>query len=497
MKPKLTVRAQMLIACGLFSCIVVLLGGLNWVTVQSLGGSLERAVKSTAAKANRAAAMQSLFQQMRAEARGTQISVVIGYYQSRLNSKAAAESTCAGCHTVERVAEERQQVENLSRQVREHVQALSTAELTDTERAAADDIQQSMLAWVSAYGEYLQFTQANRFDEAHSVATERVLPAMQKAGDSAGQLAASQQKALDESALASQAEIVRSRSITAIFVLLSLAMVIGMAVLLNRLSSKLKESVDEISGGVHAFRQVSHQISSSSQSLANNANSQAASLTESAAAAEQARRSSASGLDRLRSTTEAGQKVSQRVHDTAERLQDMLKAMEDMNARAGKVVSILQTIDTIAFQTNILALNAAVEAARAGQAGLGFAVVAEEVRSLAQRCAKASQETGALITASATATREGTERLDRLAAGVTSIETELARMLALVEQVQRGGEEESRAIAEMATAMDHMQRDTQKTAAAAEQSAAAAEELNSQANVMNDTADQIRVLFAG
>ncbi|MBL8177376.1 MAG: hypothetical protein JNK48_22055, partial [Bryobacterales bacterium] len=62
---------------------------------------------------------------------------------------------------------------------------------------------------------------------------------------------------------------------------------------------------------------------------------------------------------------------------------------------------------------------------------------------------------------------------------------------------QQGGEEESRAIAEMATAMDHMQRDTQKTAAAAEQSAAAAEELNSQANVMSDTATRIRVLFAG
>jgi len=497
MIPQLTVRAQMLIACALFACVVVLLGGLNWVTVQSLGGSLDRAVKGTAAKASRAAAMQSLFQQMLAEARGTQISVVIGYYQSRLNTKAAAENTCIGCHTVERVGEERVRVENLSRKVQEHVQALSATQLTSAERAAAAAIQQSMQAWVSAYGEYLHFTQANQFDEAHTLATDKVLPAMQKASESAAHLAASQQKALDDAAQSSQQEIVRSRSITAIFVLLSLALVVGMAVLLSRLSSKLKGSVDEISGGVHAFRQVSHQISSSSQSLANNANSQAASLTESAAAAEQARRSSAASLDRLRSTTEAGQKVSRRVHDTAERLQDMLKAMEDMSVRAGKVVSILKTIDEIAFQTNILALNAAVEAARAGQAGLGFAVVAEEVRNLAQRCARASQETGALVTASATATREGTERLDRLAAGVSGIETELAQMLALVEQVQRGGEEESRAIAEMATAMDHMQRDTQKTAATAEQSAAAAEELDSQATVMNDTADRIRVLFAG
>ncbi|MBL8173456.1 MAG: hypothetical protein JNK48_02230 [Bryobacterales bacterium] len=83
----------MLIACALFSCIVVLLGGLNWLTVQSLGGSLQQAVNGTASKANHASSMQTLFQEMRAEARATQISIVIGYYQSRLTPKAAAENT--------------------------------------------------------------------------------------------------------------------------------------------------------------------------------------------------------------------------------------------------------------------------------------------------------------------------------------------------------------------------------------------------------------------
>ncbi|MBL8173455.1 MAG: hypothetical protein JNK48_02225, partial [Bryobacterales bacterium] len=193
---------------------------------------------------------------------------------------------------MERITEERLRVEALSRRVQDHVQKLSATNLTGEERAASGAIRQSMQAWLAAYSEYLQYTQSNKFDEAHTLATEKVLPAMQQAGDNAAKLAAGQQKALDAAALASQAEIVRSRTITAVFVAISLAMVIGMAILLNRLSSRLKESVEEIGGGVNAFRQVSRQISSSSQSLAQNANSQAASLTQSAAAAEQARRSS-------------------------------------------------------------------------------------------------------------------------------------------------------------------------------------------------------------
>lgn len=495
MNSRMTVRAQMLIACGLFFLVVILLGGLNWLTVHSLGGALQNAVKGTAVKAGRAADMQTLFQQIRAEARGTQISVVIGYFHSQLGKAAAEGNTCAGCHTVDAIDVQRNRVADLQKRVHSHLQALRGGVLTAEEHNAVETIDQSMTAWAAAYGEYLRLTQANHFAEAHELATEKVLPAMLKAGASAEKLVHGQQQHLNFVAEESQTQITKTYWTIAFFVLLSVVMVGGMTVLLNRLSSKLKESVEEIGGGVSAFRQVSHQISSASQTLAKNASNQASSLTESTATAEEARRSSLAGLDRLRSTVEAGQKVNQRVHETAERLQAMLKAMGEMNVRAGKVVTILKTIDEIAFQTNILALNAAVEAARAGQAGLGFAVVAEEVRHLAQRCAQASQQTGELVTASATATKEGTDRLDRLAAGVTGIETELIRMLSLMEQVQQAGEEESRAIGEMTTAMEHMQRDTQQTAAAAQQSAAAAEELDSQSNVMNETAERIRVLF--
>ena len=88
-------------------------------------------------------------------------------------------------------------------------------------------------------------------------------------------------------------------------------------------------------------------------------------------------------------------------------MQEMIRAMNIISEKSSEIYKIVKTIEDIAFQTNILALNASVEAARVGELGAGFAVVAREIRNLADKTSLASKNTTALIKESVSAVKNG------------------------------------------------------------------------------------------
>jgi methyl-accepting chemotaxis protein len=239
------------------------------------------------------------------------------------------------------------------------------------------------------------------------------------------------------------------------------------------------------------------QVSQTSAALAEGASEQAASLEETSASLEEissmARRN-AEGADRAHELT---RETRAAVDAGTANVQAMNQAMEAINASSDGIAKILKTIDEIAFQTNILALNAAVEAARAGEHGAGFAVVAEEVRALAQRSAVAARETADKIEDSVTKSRHGAEVCTKVAQGLSQIAQKTREVDSLVAEIAQASKEQTQGIDQVNSAVAQMDKIVQAGAARAEEGAAVAQDLSGQSLELQRAVDEIARVVGG
>ena len=139
-------------------------------------------------------------------------------------------------------------------------------------------------------------------------------------------------------------------------------------------------------------------------------------------------------------------------------MEHLRKAMEEIYATSARIVKITKVIEEIAFQTNILALNAAVEAARAGKDGLGFAVVAEEVRNLASRVTQAAKETADLMAASSTTVNESKQLVTDASTSLSGVLDSAAKIDELLEEIARSSTEQAQGISALVQALAHIER---------------------------------------
>ncbi|HWU64033.1 MAG TPA: methyl-accepting chemotaxis protein [Ensifer sp.] len=265
----------------------------------------------------------------------------------------------------------------------------------------------------------------------------------------------------------------------------------------NNSADKLQAALRSVSENARGIDAGSSEIKAAANDLAKRTEQQAAAVEETAAALEEI---TTTVRDSTRRAQEAGQLVT-RAKAGAEQsgvvVGQAVLAMEMISKSANEISNIIGVIDEIAFQTNLLALNAGVEAARAGDAGKGFAVVAQEVRELAQRSATAAKEIKALINTSNTHVEQGVKLVGDTGRALETIVAEVQEINRHVLAIVESAQEQASGLAQINTAVNQMDQDTQKNAAMVEESTAASHSLASEVVSLNRLLAQFKLAEGG
>jgi len=275
---------------------------------------------------------------------------------------------------------------------------------------------------------------------------------------------------------------------------------------INSVANSLNQALSNVSEAVATTASASGEISSSTDEMAAGAGEQTRQIAEIASGIEEMTRTILENTKNAAFAADTAKKAGDKAVDGGKVVKETIEGMtriaevvkksaetvRELGKSSDQIGEIIQVIDDIADQTNLLALNAAIEAARAGEQGRGFAVVADEVRKLAERTTKATKEIASMIkqiqkdTENAVQSMEvgtsevevGRDLTNKAGTSLQEIVDESQHVVEIVTQVAAASEQQSTAAEEISKNIESISSVTQQSAAGTEQIAKAAEDLS-------------------